>query len=317
MPALRLALLLAVGFAVASPPVYGPYNVSDKSYNVSAIDHTDPTVWLVYPVCSDPSCASKKFPLISYMHGLAGGDIDLLGYTEFFWQLASYGFIIAAPDACDFGCTDPSLGAPWTDCAGLPDVQPAMWPAYYGEGLKAIDWARNMSASASSDAVFQTIDWHAGVGIAGHSMGGQAATIAASAACTARWGIKAAVLHHPASGATPAGNVGVNISVPVIGMTSDGDSIWPETQAIMAAFNGSSAAAQLPSAYRDLAGWSHLEPVLAPPIENPLLATYTAAWFKVFLNGDRGTWYDFIFGSGPDALCNYANMTACYILNAP
>ena len=42
------------------------------------------------------------------------GDIDLLGYAELFYQLASYGFVVAAPDSCDVGCTDPSGGAPWT-----------------------------------------------------------------------------------------------------------------------------------------------------------------------------------------------------------
>ena len=52
--------------------------------------------------------------------------------------------------------------------------------------------------------------------------------------------------------------------------------------------------------------------MLVPPIENPLLATYTAAWFKVTLNGDTGFYHDLIFGSGPDSLCKHANMSGCY-----
>ena len=69
----------------------------------------------------------------------------------------------------------------------------------------------------------------------------------------------------------------------------------------------------LPVALRDLTGSSHLEPVLVPPIENPFLATFTAAWFQVFLNGDTGAYHDLIFGAGPDSLCRHANMTRCYV----
>ena len=50
--------------------------------------------------------------------------------------------------------------------------------------------------------------------------------------------------------------------------------------------------------YRDLKGSSHLEPVLWPPTENPLLATYTAAWFDVYLKGDTGAAHDLIYGDG-------------------
>jgi dienelactone hydrolase len=277
-------------------------------------------VWLIFPVCNLTAPAEcPRFPLISYAHGLAGGDIDLLGYAQHFYELASYGFVVAAPDSCDFGCTDPSNGAPYTDCAGTPPLPPVgeNWPPWYGEQLKAIEWARNQTANATGDAVFATIDWDAGVGIAGHSMGGQATAMSASPACAARWGVRAAVLHHPADGELPAGggHIGVNMSVPVASFTSSGDSIWPETVAYMAAANASEY--DVPRAYRDLTGSSHLEPVLVPPVENPFLATFTAAWFKVFLNGDRGAWYDLVFGGGADSLCRHAPMTGCYVLNTP
>jgi len=99
------------------------------------------------------------------------GDIDLLGYADFFGQIASYGFIVAAADACDVGCTDPSHGAPWTSCGGLPAVDGGMaWSPWYGEALKTIDWAQNMTARGS-DPLFQRIDWGAGVGLSGHRCG--------------------------------------------------------------------------------------------------------------------------------------------------
>ena len=273
-------------------------------------------MWVHYPLCNISEC--PKFPLISYVHGFAGGDIDLVGYWNHFMQLASYGFVVAAPDSCDVGCTDASQGAPYTQCAGLPPLQPALWPAWYGEQLKAIDWARNMTASGA-DPIFQTIDWAAGVGVAGHSMGGQATTMSASSACAKKWDIRAAALHHPEIGSLPWGNTGVNMSVPVAAFTSSGDNLCPAATAAatMAAFNSSSQAAGLSSAFRNVQGWSHLEPVLGEVFENPLLATYTAAWFKVVLNGDRGAYYDLIYGSGPDGLCQSEPMVSCYTAHAP
>ena len=67
-----------------------------------------------------------------------------------------------------------------------------------------------------------------------------------------------------------------------------------------------------PATYRNLEGWSHLEPVLVPPIENPLLATFTAAWFQVTLNDDKSKWRDMIFGQGPGTLCGETPMVECW-----
>jgi dienelactone hydrolase len=191
-------------------------------------------------------------------------------------------------------------------------VQPdgLSWPAWYGEGLKTIDWARNMTRRGD-DPVFALINWAAGVGLAGHSMGGQAVTLAANDACTRLWDIRAVAVHHPASGVLPDGNMGVNVSVPIAGFTSSGDTVCPDTwteDIVRAALTRG-----LPVALRDLTGWSHLEPVLSPPIENPLLATFTAAWFKIYLERDSGFYRDLIFSStSPDSLCQYADMTRCF-----
>ena len=116
------------------------------------------------------------------------------------------------------------------------------------------------------------------------------------------------------------GNIGANVSVPMAAFTSSGDGIWEETLDIYNAIPA--GAGGNPKVYRDQVGFSHLEPVLAPPIENPYLATFTAAWFKVYLGGvgggsggDRAFWYDLIYNrSNPASLCNYANMTACYLV---
>lgn len=319
---LLLALLApclgaASAAAPAPPPQLGPWPVAEASYNVSALDGSDPAVWLVYPACNATAC--PRFPLITYLHGMAGGNVALLGYSAHFYRLASWGFVVAAPVSCALGCTDASGGAPWTDCAGLPDVQPALWPAFYGESLKIIEWARNMTATKGGP-IFASIDWSAGVGVAGHSMGAQAAAIAASPACAKAHDIRAVALHHNANGNVTGGaggNVGANISVPLAAFTSSGDAIWHETVELVGAFNASARARALPFALRDVTGYSHLEPLLAPPVENPRLATFTAAWFKVMLNGDRGEFWDAIFGAGAGSLCASENMTECYTRNAP
>ena len=84
----------------------------------------------------------------------------------------------------------------------------------------------------------------------------------------------------------------------------------------MRAFNESAAGQALPSLYRNLVGWSHLEPVMGVVFENPLLATYTAAWFKVILYNEQpgDTYYNLLFGGGPDSLCLSQPMEQCYLL---
>ncbi len=62
----------------------------------------------------------------------------------------------------------------------------------------------------------------------------------------------------------------------------------------------------------------------APPVRAPLQQaphslpaqpnSFTAAWFKVFLNKDEGVYRDLIFGGGADSICNSAAMAECYVL---
>lgn len=243
---------------------------------------------------------------------VVGGGVAILGYSAFFQQLASYGFVVVATLSCPVGCHDENEGAPWTDCQGILPLKPAHvgWGPYYGEALKMIDWAHNMT-NAGEDPIFNMINWDAGVGVAGHSMGGQGAAVASCEACTKQWNIKAAALHHPAEPDTPDGNIGVNISIPTISFTSSGDGIWPDTQSIVE--NNPTT----PAAFRNEEGWSHEEPNgrydKGKAWENPRLATYTAAWFQVFLNGDTDEYYDLIFSQDDTSLCKYADMVECSV----
>ncbi len=70
-------------------------------------------------------------------------------------------------------------------------------------------------------------------------------------------------------------------------------------------------------------GSSHLEPVLLPPIENPFLATFTAAWFNVHIGqasgkaGPGSQAYELIYGSAADSVCKYAPMANCSVVVPP
>ena len=74
---LLTALLATLSFSEGTPPTMGPYPVTNVNFVASALDKSDATLWVHYPICNTSSC--PKFPLISYVHGADGGDIDLLG----------------------------------------------------------------------------------------------------------------------------------------------------------------------------------------------------------------------------------------------
>ena len=114
------AALATPTLTITAAPGAGPYPVNSISLNVTALDQTDPTLWVV----SLQGKAGEKFPLLAYSHGFLGGGTDLLAYGELFAQMASWGFIVAAPASCNMGCTDASKGAHWTACAGVLDVKP-------------------------------------------------------------------------------------------------------------------------------------------------------------------------------------------------
>jgi dienelactone hydrolase len=307
------SVALAIAFG---PDGHGPYETASKIYKVPVLDaggnHQKMDVF--YP---SNAKTGEKFPVISYSHGMLGGalgpiEYQSIAYGALFSQLASHGYIVVAPEDCNTdGCAN-KINAPYTDCAGLPPVEPTGWASYYGEQLKSIEWARNQSKT--DDAIFSMLDVEAGAAIAGHSMGGQATSLSAHFACTEKYNIKVAALHHSANGQTSIGNLGVNVSVPLAALGSSGDaSCTAETRAI---YEHSTV---YPKYFRNEMGWSHLEPLSVPVIAkyNPPLGLMTAAWFKIHLSGDSGVYRDLIYGDGSDSLCKYAKMKECMVETAP
>lgn len=287
-----------VSVACADAPKKGPYAAdSKKDYKISGVDSGKMHVY--YP----KGAAGEKFPMIAYAHGLAGGSVDLLGYAEHFNQLASWGFVVVAPNTCNLGCSD-KVKSPYADCNQFavteknPDA--AGWNTWFGEQLKSIEMARDLSKSG--DAILKNINWDVGVAIAGHSMGGQATAWSAHENCTSQWGIKTAAIHHGVYGTT---NEKIGVPVIAMGGTSDAE-ITVKTKQVF------TQSPTYPKVFRDIEGGPHTEPVLAP---NALLATYTAAFFKFTLGLDENNKYhDMIFGNNTDSLCNSQKMNECILL---
>lgn len=311
----------ASAFATVSafgPQGLGAYETKNKIYKVPILDsaghHQKMDVF--YPSNAKPG---ETFPVISYAHGMVGGAMgpihpgyQSLAYGSLYSQLASHGYIVVAPADCNsFGCGD-KVNSPYTDCAGLAPVSPSGWSSYYGEQLKSIVWAREQKTAG--DEIFAMLDVEAGAAIAGHSMGGQATSLSAHFACTEKYNIKAAALHHSANGATSLGNLGVNVSVPLAGFGSSGDAgCTAETREIY------ESSPVFPKVFRNEVGWSHLEPLSVPLIAkyNPPIGLMTAAWFKIHLSGDTGEYHDLIYGDASDSLCKYAEMTECIVETEP
>ena len=188
--ALSISLLNCAFHCEALPPekeyITGPYNVSLFTY-----DEFDPSgdgpnsehklsVW--FPVGSN---VQAPIPLISYAHGMFGGGITLIpGYDQLLHVLATFGYVVAAPHACSFGCFD-NDGV--SVCESLPE-DPRCFGRYYYEQLAVFEWA----AARKDDPAFVNVDWEVGFGIAGHSMGGQA-TVFSSAYNASNYNIKSAV----------------------------------------------------------------------------------------------------------------------------
>ena len=70
--------LAFLALARAAPPTSGPYATTATEFAIAALDSSDARVWAWAPA---NATAGAKFPLVPYLHGVLGGDLDLLGYT--------------------------------------------------------------------------------------------------------------------------------------------------------------------------------------------------------------------------------------------
>lgn len=289
--------------AVAELPPAGPYQaaqvtVTDEGLEPGSGQRTR-DYQITYP---QGAAAGQRFPLIVYAHGfLDGGTLEKWTYGRHFLDLASYGFVVAAPLSCALGCgvhlrEGPLAGAG----AGLPCPKFPWWPSFVHENARAIDYARNQTGLADWASL---IDWAAGVGVAAHSMGGEAVVQLTSSGLAEKYDVKALVCEH----CLACINTGAVLTRPAMFMTGTDDVIvFPSW--VQDAYNADTAA---PKSFRNEVGRGHLEMLQLPGTYNPAVARHAAAFFEVWLKGDRGAYYDITYGNGTDSFCGYADMRDC------
>merc|ERR1712100_541185 len=66
-----------------------------------------------------------------------------------------------------------------------------------------------------------------------------------------------------------------------------------------------------PKSYRNDKGRGHTEMLNLLVQYNSAVASHAAAFFKVHINGDRGTFYNQVYGNASDSFCNYEAMYEC------
>lgn len=254
----------------------GTYDVKSTRYKyVYRMDITSQAIDVWYPIGAE----GQKFPLIVYAHGLSDGNDHLANhYVNHLTELAAFGYIVAASEACDFFCSNF-----WETLSH----DPIGYKNYYRQQLKVIDWAKERAAS--DDPIMSAMDLDIGVGIAGHSMGGQS-TLFSSGPDAASYGIKAAVMHHAFTHIFPAP------TVPFLAFTGtiDGTASPNMTKAFYNAEGAHPVKGMV-----NKVGMGHHEPAQGDDF-NPALASLTAAWFKLYLDEtpqrDGNDYHDLIFG---------------------
>ena len=270
-----LATLVQLCF-IEPVPQTGPYDTASRSYTFDALDSTSKEINVVFPVSHE----ERMFPIIVYAHGF--DDRGTQDYGKLFKALASWGYVVVCALSCYLGCKD--------DCVTLPD-DPPCFGHYYHQQLLTIGWAQSNATAALP------IDRSVGVGIAGHSMGGQATLFSASDAnATVAYDIRAAVMHHAFTHRYPA------VHLPFAAFTGTFDFVASPNMTEHF-FNAAGAHLTRGMVNKRLA--NHHEPSTD---YNPMLGTYTAAWFKLFLDGTPKSlgvdWNELIYGRSNRSICH-------------
>lgn len=218
----------ALGSAAADGPtaLKGPYAVKMTSYPLNS-DIQNPeedkvSVWFPTGINHGANATydeNSNFKFISYAHGMFGGGIlDVPGYNDLLTSMASFGYIIAATHQCSVGCFD--------DCLSLR-LDPPCFGNYYKKQLGVFDWAKAFVAEDGETDPFLYVDWSSGVGVAGHSMGGQATLFSSSYSNASDYDIRAAVLHHAYTHSFPVPQI------PFVDFTGELDTTAPpDTMAV-------------------------------------------------------------------------------------
>jgi dienelactone hydrolase len=291
-----VGVLLLAAVATATKPAPGTYEHKKVTATDDGLEEKSGIETRNYQIAYPSNAADgEKFPLIVYAHGAAGGGVDMLAYEKHLGDLASYGFVVIAPKSCFMGCSPPKEEEPG---ANSPDFCYGKWPSFVYENTRALDWAKNQT-----DEFASLIDWSAGAGVAGHSMGGEVVSQLASKEFAEAYNIKAAVCEH----CLMCIKTGDLVSTPAMYMTGTLDyEVAPKK--VKKAFTLDTA---VPKSYRNQKGKGHLEMLNLEVQYNPAVASHAAAFFNVWLKGDKDVYYNQVYGTGDDSFCGYDGMKEC------
>jgi pimeloyl-ACP methyl ester carboxylesterase len=185
---------------------------------------------------------------------------------------------------------------------------PICFGDYYKMQLRAIEWAKEGSAKLP-------INFAVGVGVAGHSMGGQA-TLYSAAQGAESHDIRAAALHHPFTHSFPSIQ-----KVPFLVFTSTNDTVAsPDMSHQIFNAAGAYPVRGLVERADDPADpYAHSEPDKWGS-NNSGIKLFTVAWFKVHLDKTpkvHGVDFEaLVYGKGTDSLCHGGDgpMATCSLL---
>jgi hypothetical protein len=310
-------LLVGIGMGAAASndnpkAFHGPFTVKFESFPLNS-DIRNPnedmvSIWYPTGVNADSNATfddTTSFKFISYAHGMFGGGIvDVPGYNELLTSMASFGYIIGATHQCDVGCFD--------DCNSLPH-DPVCFGNYYKKQLSVIDWAKACSAyNPSCSTPFTHVDFSQGVGIAGHSMGGQATLFSSSYGNASDYDIRAAVMHHAYTHSFPTP------TIPFLAFTGEEDTTAPPDTMGLPIYKSADGSGVV-RGYVDKTYAGHHEPDITSLDRNgiELIAQFSAAWFKLYLDNTPvafGVDFDaMIYGKGSEGMCSGGDgaVTAC------
>ena len=248
-----------------------------------------PQASVFYPKDADalPKPGDETFPVIAFGHGW-GVDGPYVGpsYSQLLTTIASFGFIIIAPESCseNIYCT-----------------------TFDQDLYRALDFAKNASTPGSINGTVPRTPWrHADVsrlGIAGHSMGGDAAAISAGMSIDRkRHNISAVVALNP--GCMFDGiPVGADVDTPIMYTTGAEDTVVLPA-VVWTTFLSTH---YKPRVFANTLHGSHFETMNEC---EPLLGTkchvidpWAAFFLLCHINGD-GEACELIYGKGKGSLCH-------------
>ncbi len=267
--------------AQAKAPPHGPFDVERDSFYVGGLvakGSQNAGIW--YPVGTPPQ---GGFPVVTFAHGAPVGGQVLLSstYGPLLTALASWGFVVIAPESC---------------------VPPTGWSCLktlYQDQLHVVAAAK---ANISLHPGFASANFTR-VGVIGHSYGADATV---TAAASAGFGVAAAVVLHPAHDENAA-----DVTVPTMVVTGSRDLICPPSGAVFVY----GAISARPKILLELKGGTHMEPTRVPiwwtgkdgqnrmsPSFTMFLACHLEAWNKA-----EGC--AFVEGADGRAVCDQPNIT--------